>query len=263
MVIERIERQDDSGVMRGVLAKIDLTNPRVTLRIVPAGPEDPDGDGPNVTRLDTVLSIAERYEFELAVNASFFAAPAFKEVGEKKIRYFVGNPGYPVGWLVTDGKVLTKPAKAGMATMVVQEGGRVDMASSFEQMPDGVRDAVSGNVMILDAGQIVHKPGGDRHPRTVVGMDAESKTLFLMVIDGRREGWSRGASYAELGQLMLEAGAVKAINLDGGGSTTMVMRDPNTDVMSILNRPSDGTSIIPGVSIPRPVTDAIGIDIKD
>jgi len=83
----------------------------------------------------------------------------------------------------------------------------------------------------------------DRHPRTAIGVLADGRAL-LMVVDGRQPALSVGMSLDELAQLMLEFGAVDAINLDGGGSTTMVV------AKTIVNRPSDPTG-------ERPVSDAI------
>ena len=73
-----------------------------------------------------------------------------------------------------------------------------------------------------------------RHPRTAVAARADGSLLFVTV-DGRDPGWSVGMSLAELSDLLLELGAVDAVNLDGGGSTTMVVRGET------VNRPSDPT----------------------
>jgi len=71
------------------------------------------------------------------------------------------------------------------------------------------------------------------HPRTAVGVTASGEMLWL-VVDGR-QAQSRGSSLPELGRILLEAGAIHALNLDGGGSSTLVVRD------SLLNRPTGGT----------------------
>ncbi len=71
-----------------------------------------------------------------------------------------------------------------------------------------------------------------RHPRTAVGRTAKGELLWL-VVDGR-QAHSQGASLTELAQLMLRYGAIEAINLDGGGSTTLVAYN------LVLNSPSDG-----------------------
>ncbi len=67
---------------------------------------------------------------------------------------------------------------------------------------------------------------------------------MLVTIDGRQPGESIGMPLTTLAELLIELGAVEAMNLDGGGSTTMVVQD------KIVNRPSDATG-------ERPVSDAI------
>ncbi len=81
------------------------------------------------------------------------------------------------------------------------------------------------------------------HPRTAIAK-LESGKVLLVTVDGRQPGVSAGMSLYMLADLLLEFGAVEAINLDGGGSTTMVVRN------KIVNRPSDPTG-------ERPVSDAI------
>jgi len=73
-----------------------------------------------------------------------------------------------------------------------------------------------------------------RAPRTALGLTADRK-LLVVTVNGRQPGVSVGMTLQELAELMIELGAVDAMNLDGGGSTTMVIRG------RVLNIPSDGT----------------------
>ena len=82
-----------------------------------------------------------------------------------------------------------------------------------------------------------------RHPRTLIGVD-RSGALWLGAIDGRQADHSVGMTFAELQGLCKRLDLQHALNLDGGGSTTMVIG------REIVNRPSDATG-------PRPVSDAI------
>lgn len=74
----------------------------------------------------------------------------------------------------------------------------------------------------------------DRHPRTAVGFSADSTRVYFFTVDGRQAGYSAGMSLYELADYMLEWGVYQGMNLDGGGSTTMVIRG------SVANSPSDG-----------------------
>jgi hypothetical protein len=83
----------------------------------------------------------------------------------------------------------------------------------------------------------------ERHPRTMIGVD-RNRDIWLVTIDGRNETLSLGMNFVELQGLADRIGLVEALNLDGGGSTTMVVDG------AIVNHPSDKAG-------PRPVSDAI------
>ena len=74
--------------------------------------------------------------------------------------------------------------------------------------------------------------GAQRHPRTAVGWTANGRLLFV-VVDGRQPPYSDGMSLDELTWLFQRLGATDALNLDGGGSTALVING------RLINRPSD------------------------
>jgi hypothetical protein len=83
----------------------------------------------------------------------------------------------------------------------------------------------------------------ERHPRTMIGVDADHQ-VWMVTIDGRNPTLSVGATFAELQKLAHALRLREALNLDGGGSTTMVVGG------RIRNHPSDATG-------PRPISDAV------
>lgn len=106
-----------------------------------------------------------------------------------------------------------------------------------------VRDSVA--VDTLDrAGSATFAPV--RHPRTLAGIAAGGRRVLLVTVDGRQEGYSVGMTLREGAQLMRDLGATEALNLDGGGSTTMVVR------RGVANRPSDAAG-------PRAVANALAV----
>lgn len=258
-----LSRLDEPGPLTGVMARVDLTDPRVALRVALTDDRDPDGPGPCTGRLDTVTSAAKRHDFVLTMNASFFSSPLVSLPAGHKARYVVGNCGTPVGFHASGGRLISQPKDAGMrAVFVVDEAGRPDILDNVQALPANIREAVSGNVMVLKAGEIVqHAKDTARHPRSVVGLSRDRKTLFLVAVDGRQVA-SRGATYAELGELLKRLGAEDALNLDGGGSTTMVLKHPYTGAHGVMNRPSDIFPAHPWLGTERPVADVIGVSIK-
>lgn len=87
-----------------------------------------------------------------------------------------------------------------------------------------ITDVVGGNLKILSDGVYTGGTNTDLHPRTIAGFSADSSILYLATVDGRQSG-SIGMNYRQLADLMLFLGAHHVINLDGGGSTTMVIRN--------------------------------------
>ena len=88
------------------------------------------------------------------------------------------------------------------------------------------------NHIIMQNGQF-KEDWTDRHPRTAVGFNADSTRLYFVVVDGRNIS-SAGVSLKEMKGIFDALGAVSAVNLDGGGSSCMVVND------EVLNHPSDG-----------------------
>ena len=102
----------------------------------------------------------------------------------------------------------------------------------------------NGRVEITNAAEkILPSFVSDGHPRTAIAK-SKSGQILLVTVDGRQPGESIGMSLTMFADLLIEFGAVEAINLDGGGSTTMVIRN------KLVNKPSDATG-------ERPVSDAI------
>ena len=78
-----------------------------------------------------------------------------------------------------------------------------------------------------------------RETRSAIGITKTGKVV-MMVLEGRQEPRSCGGSFAEIAQIMLDAGCVDAINLDGGGSSTMLAQQPGQNDIELVNNPSDG-----------------------
>lgn len=109
---------------------------------------------------------------------------------------------------------------------------------------DKLRDGIAafGATLVKDGKNVVTETTNyynDRASRTAMGITKTGKVV-LMVLDGRQGDYSNGGSMVEIAQIMLEAGCVHAVNLDGGGSTTYVAKQVGEDHLSVINSPSDG-----------------------
>lgn len=113
--------------------------------------------------------------------------------------------------------------------------------------------AVSGAGMILEAGELstsgyVVAPNA-RHPRSAVGISQDGSHVFLVAVDGRNH--SIGANHVEMAEIMESLGAYTAMHLDGGGSTTLGIRDVGSNHNRVANSVSDGSQ--------RSVVNALGV----
>ncbi|EMR07943.1 Surface layer protein [Bhargavaea cecembensis DSE10] len=79
-----------------------------------------------------------------------------------------------------------------------------------------------------------------RSPRTAVATNRDGSEVFLVTVDGRGAGGSKGMTLPEFAQYLKSIGAYNALNLDGGGSTTMAVRPRGYQYPTVVNRPSDG-----------------------
>ena len=121
----------------------------------------------------------------------------------------------------------------------LKEGMRIRIQYVLEGDYTGIGDITGCGGTILAGGE--YNPGGaidNRAPRTVIGSTSDGR-IIMMVIDGRQGNKNMyGADARELAAIMKSYGCVEAFNLDGGGSSTLVIRQNGTFV--VTNSPSDG-----------------------
>lgn len=232
------------------VAAIDLTNPKIKLRVAPGGP-DPDGPGKWETTLMPPTKIAAREHFDLVVNGDFFIARGVNYGEGTNAAFRADQWALTEGPAMTDGKTWSASTNA-RPCFVVRTNQSVAMKMLARPAADDW-EVIGGNVVLVKDGVAVPQKNKVRHPRTVVGLDAAKTKLILMVVDGRKPGIAIGMNYDELAAEMLRLGCRDAVNLDGGGSSVMAVRDPATGAMKILNEPTDGRE--------RAVADVLGISV--
>jgi exopolysaccharide biosynthesis protein len=219
------------------VAEVDLSRPSMHLRVA-AGGADPDGPGRWQTTLMPPTQIAAREHFDLVINGDFFEARNAKDAEGSQSGYRAGMWAAVTGPAVTDGKVWS-PSASNRPCLVVHKDRTVKIETLGSPTADDW-EVVSGNTVLVKDGVVVRHENTARHPRTAVGLDAKGTTLVLLVVDGRKPGAAVGMSYDELGAEMLRLGCRQALNLDGGGSSIMAVREPNTRRYRTLNAPTDG-----------------------
>lgn len=281
------------GPVVGHWAVVDLTDPRVEIVVTDPIAEVGEGEESDLLRdtdteahLKSTLAWALEQDLVLAVNANFFGltSSAPKELG-----YANGSSSDIIGLSVSDGQVVSPARRVRHQvdpSLIVLASGRArigrfaedDLMLAHDPIVDAVAgvgasapaspdDPVPAVSLLVTAGA---NTGAEsrvapqrRHPRTAVGVNQAGDRLILLVVDGRRPGYSVGMTLPELADAMMALGAWDAINLDGGGSSSFVAlpggleSDHGDEAASNfvkINRPSGGMF--------RPVANHLGIRLR-
>ena len=127
--------------------------------------------------------------------------------------------------LLIDNGVLVSPSR-NRPGLIIKKDGSADFATLKKNADiSHIRHAISGFSTVLAKGVVVDKRDTRYAPRTGYGLSADRKTLYILVVDGRQPLYSMGMSTQELGEFLLYLGASDGLNMDGGGSTTLIIRD--------------------------------------
>lgn len=166
---------------------------------------------------------------QLAVNGDFFL-PWWSN-GPHDYYPHAGDPTDVLGASVSNGVENgwhTTPYTALVfnkdRTVVIRE-----VTDPLERFP-GALQVMSGKQLLLENGRKTRAVSAETqarvtHPRLAAALDRSGGTLLLVAIDGRQPGYSEGVTLSELAEIVLSHGGHRAMNLDGGGSTTVVIAD--------------------------------------
>jgi exopolysaccharide biosynthesis protein len=221
--------------------------------------------GPQDTVKQTVLQFLTEQKAQLTINAHFFEPWPAPEP----------DPGTAdlVGLAASDGNVYSpfeanppkQPAiQPNAPALNIDRGNHpfivrrnpTDQTGKTVLERVALHNAVAGNEQILTGFRLTAGDGAwdnTPNPLTVIGL-ARHDTLILLLVDGRQPGVSEGLSTREAAALLRDDyGAIDALNLDGGGSTTLCMADPEPRV---VNTPV-GVNNVPGTL--RPVGSSLAV----
>lgn len=128
----------------------------------------------------------------------------------------------------------------------IQPGQEITLNVNVEDKWKNSEFMVASGPMLVKNGQVsmtiseTSSRAKEIAPRTAVAMDKTGKRVFFVTVDGRQSGYSKGMSLKQFAQYLVSLGADRAINLDGGGSTTLVARKRGDIYPTVMNSPSDG-----------------------
>jgi len=172
----------------------------------------------------TPSQFLDEFDLQVAINADFF--DPWWAIGP--LLYYP-RPGDGVnarglsisrGEVVTDGYVPSSAYRTLFITAANQ--------AAFTPPQDMAYTAISGHAMVVVDGQFNHRLGNPnylrrKHPRTAIALDRSRSTLMLFVVDGRQPNYSEGATMPQLAQIIIQHGGYNALNLDGGGSSALII----------------------------------------
>jgi hypothetical protein len=208
-------------------------------------PGDPGAELPLEAR--TTTEFLEEFDLQIAVNGDAFQPWHSRTFFD----YYPhsGDPVRPLGLAASRGEAYAS-LRAGAPVLYISRTNQ----ARFNAPIGRVYNAISGDSLLVWQGGNQPAPGGSPEPRSAVALDKAGKRLLIFVVDGRQLNYSEGATLAELAQIIIDNGGYSAMNLDGGGSSTLV-RQAGFGRPTLLNRPINHQ--IPGWQ--RPVGNHLGI----
>lgn len=203
---------------------INLRHPGIRFLVTPG---DPNAELPLKGR--TTSHFLDEFDLQLAVNGDGFEPWHSNGIFDTYPRS--GDPVKPIGFAASEGVVYSQVTD-NEPILYISRTNR----ARFNSAPGNIFNAISGNTMLVEKGEIVIDDDQTPQPRTAIGVDKNERNMIIVVVDGRLPGYSEGATLQELAQIMIEFGTFFAMNLDGGGSSTLV-KEARLGQTGLLNTP--------------------------
>lgn len=171
------------------------------------------------------------------------AQPSHQPIVGVNADFFNMKNGTPLGVVVKEGRTLKNHFNKTNCFVGVLRNGRVILGDSvlFKKNEDKLAEALGARPLLIKAGKVQAQDSSGlskiHHPRTALGL-INYRNILLVTVDGRQPQVSNGISLTDLALLMEWLGARDAVNLDGGGSTTMVVNAEGAGDFTVRNQPS-------------------------
>jgi len=220
---------------------VNLRAPGIELIVTPGDPK-----AERSLKARTTSKFLDQFGVQIAVNGDGFTPWYSNNI----LDYYPhsGDPVEPIGFAASQGTVYSENLHEQPVLYFTRNN-----QARFGTPPGKIINAISGNLMLVQDGQILPSLEEAREPRTAIGLDKRGKSLIMVVVDGRQPGYSDGATLEELASILVAHGAYTAMNLDGGGSSSLVMDQGGK--ATLLNSPINHG--IPGWE--RPVGNHLGV----
>jgi len=228
------------------IVKIDLRVNGIRVFVTPG---NPDNALPLNAR--TTSEFVHDFGLQVAINGDGFTPWHTNSLFD----YYphTGDPIEPIGLAASDGVIYSADTD-NEPTLYISASNRARINSQI----GGIYNAISGNQTLIRNGKSISTIESNHpDPRTAIALDRANRYLILLVVDGRQPGYSEGVTLSELAEILIYHGGYNAINLDGGGSSTMVFEN-TLGISEVINSPINHN--IPGRQ--RSVGNHLGIFAK-
>ncbi|MBD2058643.1 phosphodiester glycosidase family protein [Oculatella sp. FACHB-28] len=210
---------------------IDLTAPGIRVFVTPGMPTSDNRE----TQAQTTSEFVDEFDLQLAVNASFFYP--FEENTPWNYYPHSGDRTNVLGQGISNG-LLYSPADPDWPVLCFADNNQARIAA--QECPSGTVQAIAGSDVLIEQGdrrdtELDSYNNRIPYPRVAAAINRAGNQLFLIVVDGKQPLYSEGVTTTELTEILLELGAYSALNLDGGGSTTLVAA--TSSGTTVLNAP--------------------------
>lgn len=139
---------------------------------------------------------------------------------------FFTTDGTPQGIYYRNGVCLKSTMSDNVCTFFAVTKGRKAVVGSYDEYDtykDEIQEAIGGRVRLMTNGNVLSQTSTALEPRTAIGV-TDNNVVYILVADGRNFWYSNGMRYTEMGNVLKALGVKDAINLDGGGSSTFIIR---------------------------------------
>lgn len=212
------------------IVTIDLTAPGLRFLVTPGTPAI---DGMEI-KAQTTPAFLAKYGVQLAINGSFFLP--FYEHSPWDYTPHSGDRVNILGQAISEGNIYS-PAEKIWPVLCIAADRRVEIR--HEICAEGTIQALAGNRFLIERGDRIPPDPAATHaklmPTTSVATNREGNKLWILIIDGRQPFYSEGVYIPELTEIFQELGVYTALNLDGGGSSTLVISQAGKP--TLLNSP--------------------------
>lgn len=214
------------------VVKVDLKEKGLSFLVTPG---DPDAELPLKAR--TTSQFLDEFGLQLAINGD--GCTPWRSNGPLDYYPHAGDPVDPIGLAASKGVIYSDFTDA-EPVLYLSRNNRL----SFNKPVGKIYNAISGNLMLVKDGRpAAGLDAADAQPRTAIALNKNNRQMIIIVVDGRQPGYSQGATLAEMAELLVEFGGHTGMNMDGGGSSTLVIEGEGGRPV-VLNSPVDHN--IPG-----------------